>query len=269
MSARWTSLEALARSIPDGACVATGGFMLGRAPLAVVFELIRQQRRGLRLLSLPNPLTAEFLIAGGCLARVEFPFGAISVAGRIRAMPCLKRAIEAGAIAWVEHEGYRVVQRLRAAGMGLPFIPAPDIDACATSQLEPPRYAVDPFTGAQVPVEQAFHPDVAVVHAQAADEQGNLFIEDPTTDLLIAGAAHRVLATAEVRVPRLARVTLPAFQVEAVAVAQGGALPTGCLSAYDYDEAALLEYLALAEAGREGEWLQAHVLSKRAAAEAA
>jgi glutaconate CoA-transferase, subunit A len=263
---RWTTLDALTRSIPDGASVATGGFMLGRAPLGVVFELIRQERRALRLLSLPNPLPAEFLIAAGCLARVEFPFGAISVAGKVRAMPCLKRAIERGAIEWVEHEGYRVVQRLRAAAMGLPFIPAPDIDACELSTLEPPRFVEDPFTGLRVPVEQAYFPDVALVHAHLGDDQGNLFIEDPTTDLLIAGAAKRVLATVERRVPKLARVTVPAFQVEAVAVVPGGALPSGCVGDYDYDETALLEYLALAEAGRAGEWLRARLERTNSAA---
>ena len=40
-------------------------------------------------------------------------------------MPCMKRAIEAGAIRWQEHDGYRIVQRLRAAAMGLPFLPVP------------------------------------------------------------------------------------------------------------------------------------------------
>ncbi len=257
MKSRWTTVDALASSIPDGAWVATGGFMLGRAPMAIVLALIQLKRRDLRIISLPNPLPAELLVAGGCAARVEFPFAALSLAGKVRPMPCLKRAIEQGRIAWVEHDGYRVVQRLRAASMGLPFIPAPDVDSSDLASMDPPRYAEDPYTGERVPVEQAFHPDVAILHAHAADEQGNLYIEDPTTDVLLAGAALRVLATAETRVARLPRVTIPAFQVEQVAEKAGGALPTGCLGAYSYDEAALLDYLQLAEAGREGEWLEA------------
>jgi glutaconate CoA-transferase subunit A len=155
----------------------------------------------------------------------------------------------------VEHDGYRVVQRLRAAAMGLPFIPAPDVEKCELSEKDPPRFVEDPFTGARVSVEQAYSPEVAVLHVQAADEQGNLFIEDPTTDLLIANASQRVLATAETRVERLERVTIPAFQVEAVAHVQSGAWPTGCLGSSGYDERALLDYLELAEAGREQEWL--------------
>ena len=59
------------------------------------------------------------------------------------------------------------------------------------------------------------------------DDAGNLYFEDPTTDLLMAGAARRVIATAEVRVKELPRVTIPSFQVERVAEVPGGAWPTG------------------------------------------
>jgi glutaconate CoA-transferase subunit A len=260
-----TTARDLASSIPDGASVATGGFMLGRAPMALVWELIRLKKRDLSIVSLPNPLPAEMLVAGGCVARVDLAFGALHLAGKVRPLPSLKHAIEGGLIGWAEHDGYRIVQRLRAAAMGLPFIPAPDIDASDLAQMDPPRYAEDPFTGERVPVEQAYYPDVAIVHAHVADDQNNLFIEDPTTDLLVAGAARRVLATAEERVPRLSRVTIPGFQVEAVAVAPRGAAPTGCVDRYAYDEVALLSYLRLAEAGRAGEWIEARLAEQHAA----
>ena len=252
----WCSLDEAAAAVPDGAWLAPGGFMLGRAPMALVLALIRAGRRDVRVLSLPNPLPAEVLVAAGVAARVELLFGAITLANRVRPMPALKRAIESGQLAWAEHDGYRVVQRLRAAGMGLPFIPAPDADVSELSTLEPPAYAVDPFTGARVPVERAFHPDVALVHAHAADDDGNLYIEDPTTDLLMVAAARRVIASAEVRVPKLLRVTVPAFQVERVCEAVGGAWPTGCVGRYPHDEPALLDYLAEAEAGRGEAWIR-------------
>ncbi|MBJ6762546.1 CoA transferase subunit A [Myxococcaceae bacterium JPH2] len=264
-SPRWCTLTEAVASIPDGASLATGGFMLGRAPMALVMELIAQGKRGLSLISLPNPLPAEFLMAGGCLARVELPFGALSLAGRVRPMPCLKRAIEQGTVAWREHDGYRIVQRLRAASMGVPFLPAPDSDVSALADAEPPLRVVDPFTGESVPVEPAYYPDVALIHARAADERGNLFIEDPTTDLLVAGAARRVIATAEERVERLPRVTIPGFQVERVALARGGALPTGCTGLYPHDDEALARYLALAEHGQEQEFLQAMRTTRSAA----
>ncbi|WP_342381605.1 malonate decarboxylase subunit alpha [Myxococcus stipitatus] len=254
-TARWCSLEEAVASIPDGASLATGGFMLGRAPMALVMELIAQERRGLRLISLPNPLPAEFLVAGGCLAHLDIAFGALSLEGRVRPMPCIKRAIEQNTLSWREHDGYRVVQRLRAASMGLPFIPAPDADVSGLARAEPPRTVVDPFTGDSVPVEPAYFPDVALIHARAADDRGNLFMEDPTTDLLVAGAARRVIATVEERVSRLPRVTIPGFQVDRIALAPRGALPTGCVGLYPHDDAMLARYLSLAEAGQEAEFL--------------
>jgi glutaconate CoA-transferase subunit A len=181
---------------------------------------------------------------------VEAAFLALTVGGKLRAMPALKRAIEADTVDWTEHDGYRVVQRLRAAGMGVPFLPAPDVELCALASADPPRFVEDPFTGRRVAVEAAVYPDVALVHAHAADAQGNLYIEDPTTDLLVAHAARRVLATVETRVERLPRVTLPGFQVEQLAHVPGGALPTGCVGRYPHDEAWLLAYLEADRAGR-------------------
>jgi glutaconate CoA-transferase subunit A len=249
-------LDEAAAEVPDGAWIAPGGFMLGRAPMALMFALIRA-RKHVRVISLPNPLPAEMLVASKLASRVELLFSALTLANKVRPMPALKRAIERGEVPWAEHDGYRIVQRLRAAAMGVPFLPAPDADVSELSTLEPPVYTTDPFTGARVPVERAFHPDVALVHAHAADEAGNLYIEDPTTDMLVVGAAHRVIATAEVRVKHLTRVTVPAFQVDLVSEAVGGAWPTGCVGIYPHDETALLSYLEESEAGRGAEWIQA------------
>jgi len=266
---RWVSLHEAVASIPDRASLAPGGFMLSRAPMALIFELVRQRRRALRVISLPNPFPAEILVAASCAERVDFLFNALTIAGRVRSMPCLKRAIEAGAIAWAEHDGYRMVQRFRAAAMGVPFLPVPDFDASAVAQLEPLPAVVDPFTGESVPVERAFHPDVALVHARAADEEGNLYLEDPTTELLIAGAARRVIATAEERVSRLTGATIPAFMVELIAEEPKGAYPMGCPGAYGPDLTHLERYLDLADRSRERDYLEAVVAKPRRQAELA
>ena len=254
-AARWMGLSELAAQVPDGASIAPGGFMLGRAPMALVRELARQGRRRLHLVSLPNPLPAEVLVAAGALRRLDFAFGALTLDGRARPLPCLRQAIEERRIDWREHDGYRLVQRLRAAAMGVPFLPVPGADLSDLAAMEPLGWVENPFGGGRVPVERAFSPEVALIHAQAADEAGNLFIDDPTTDLLVVDAAHRVLATAERRVSSLSRVTVPGFQVSALAHVPGGALPTGCLGFYPHDAAALERWCTLAESGRTDELL--------------
>jgi glutaconate CoA-transferase subunit A len=266
---RFVGLEEAAASIPDDASIAPGGFMLGRAPMALVFALVRQGRRGLKVVSLPNPLPAEILVAAGAVARVEFLFSAITLDGRVRSMPCLKRAIEAGTLAWAEHDGYRLVQSLRAAAMGLPFLPVPDFGGSALAAQNPLPTVEDPFTGERVHVERACYPDVALIHARAADEDGNLWIEDPTTDLLTAGAARRIVATAEERLPRVPRATIPGFMVDLIVEEPRGAYPTGCTGLYPADEAHLERYLTLAEGGGEAEYLRTTVLPPRRQAEVA
>ncbi|MBV8202048.1 MAG: CoA transferase subunit A [Acidobacteria bacterium] len=266
-SSKLVTLREAAASVPDGASLALGGFVVARTTAAFARELVRQRRRGLAVVSLPNPLPAEILVAAGAAARVELLFAAITLDGRVRPMPALKRAIEAGTIAWQEHDGYRVVQRLRAAAMGLPFLPAPDADASALARRDPPARVVDPWSGEAVAVERACHPDVALLHARAADEAGNLWIEDPTTDLLVAGAARRVIATAEERVARVPRATVPGFMVDLLVEEPRGAYPTGCLGLYPADAAHLGRYLALAEEGREAEYLEGVIRACRRQAE--
>jgi glutaconate CoA-transferase subunit A len=266
---RFVGLEEAAASIPDDASIAPGGFMLGRAPMALVFALVRLGRRRLKVVSLPNPLPAEILVAAGAVARVEFLFTAITLDGRVRSMPCLKRAIEAGTLDWAEHDGYRLVQSLRAAAMGLPFLPVPDFGGSALAAQNPLPTVADPFTGERVAVERAFHPDVALIHARAADEDGNLWIEDPTTDLLTAGAARRIVATVEERLPRVPRATIPGFMVDLIVEEPRGAFPTGCTGLYPADEAHLERYLSLAEGGGEAEYLRTTVLPPRRQAEVA
>ena len=85
--------------------------------------------------------------------------------------------------------------------MGVPFLPVPMPTCPISRRMEPLGWVDDPFSGERVPVERAFSPDVALVHAQAADDAGNLFIEDPTTDLLVVArrpprARHRRAAGA-------------------------------------------------------------------------
>ena len=267
--ARWTTLAEAAASVDDGAVVAPGGFMLGRAPMALIFELVRQERRNLHVISLPNPLPAEILVAAGAASHIEFLFAGITLGGRVKPMPAIKRAIENGTIRWQEHDGYRIVQRLRAAAMGVPFLPVPDYGGNDLARADPLPTVEDPFTGEPVPVERAMYPDVALIHAQAADDHGNLFIEDPTTDLLIAGAARRIVATAERRVPRVPNATIPGFMVDLLVAEPHGAYPTGCIGCYPADEAHLAAYLRQAKAGEEKRYIDQVVRAGRRQAELA
>jgi len=112
----------------------------------------------------------------------------------------------------------------------------------------------DPYSGAETLVIPPIRPDVALIHVEEADEEGDLRIHgSPYEDLLLAKASKRIIATAERIVPRpdfVARpelTALPGFLVDLVVEAPRGAWPTSCAGYYDYDAEFLSAYVSAAK----------------------
>ncbi len=90
---RFVSLVEAAALVPDGATVALAG-NLDMSPLALVWELVRQGRRGLRLVLVPSGgLAADLLIGAGVAESAEF--GSVHL-GEYGVAPAFKRLVEAG-----------------------------------------------------------------------------------------------------------------------------------------------------------------------------
>jgi glutaconate CoA-transferase, subunit A len=258
VSALLTLRQAVA-SIPDGAVVTFGGFQLNRSPMALVFELLRQGRRGLRVVTLPNPLPLDVLVAGGAVAEVEFGFIGFQFEDGFVTAPHVKGGIEAGTLPFKERDVYEIVQGLRAAALGLPYLQAPGVEASDYMTVNRTRTIENESTGERVAVVAAIRPDVALVHAQVADRNGNLRIDDLYAEDLLARASGRLIATAEKIVDHLEAPTIPHLLVEAVAEAPGGAFPTSCHHAYRYSAPHLRDYLAAASRGRTADYLRTFV----------
>ncbi len=254
-----TTLRQAVASIPDGTCLTLGGFQLNRAPMALVFELIRQTRRDLRVVSVPNPLPLDLLVAADAVAEAEFGFLGFQYEEGFVVAPNVRGAIESGRLRFRERDVYEIVQALRAGAQGVPFLPAPGGEGSDYARVNRTPIVQDPATGAAVPIATALRPEVALLHAQVADRRGNLRIDDPYAESLLARASRRVIASAEKLVERLDDPTIPSHRVEAVVEAPAGAFPTGCHRGYPYSATHLREYLAAASAGRSGDYLRRYV----------
>jgi glutaconate CoA-transferase subunit B len=100
---------------------------------------------------------------------------------------------------------------------------------------------------------------VALLHAQEADPDGNLFISDPYADDLLARASRRVIATAEKIVARVAHPTVSCVRVHAVVETPGGAFPTACHGHYAHAADHLKTWVEQAGAGRFAEYLETYI----------
>jgi len=245
------ALSEVMATVEDGSRLALGGNTLHRAPAAAVHELVRLQRRGLELVKTAGAYDVDLLCGLGCAAAVSAGYvGYETVFGLA---PSYRQAVESGRVEAREHACYTIIAGLRAACQGVPFMPVNGLQGSDLTALRGFATVRDPYSGQDVMIVPSIVPDVALIHVQEADAEGNARIWGSVfEDALMARAARRVILTAERIVDGAAfaaepeRTTIPGFLVEAVIEAPGGAWPTSCAGLYPYDQAVLSELVAAA-----------------------
>jgi glutaconate CoA-transferase subunit A len=247
-----TAGHAIDEFVPRGTeLLAVGGMHMHNNPMELVREIVRRRVTAECLLTSPSAsLAADLLIGGGLVESVATAYIGFEHLGLA---PAYRRAAESGRLHVWELCEAAIVHGLYAGAGGLPFMPLPPgLEGSDVSSANEHHYRIvtDPFSGERVIAVAALRPDVAVIHALAADSEGNVFFAGGHfTDRLMAMASRRVV----VQVERMAEPgelathpaesTLPGFLVCAIVVAPGGCLPTASHGAYGYDEPALRAYL--------------------------
>jgi glutaconate CoA-transferase, subunit A len=269
MPGKVVSLAAAAALVEDGSTVALQSMATFTAPMAMVRELIRRERRDLTLVCLVGGIPVDWLAAAGCMTR--FVGAAVSME-QFGLCNQYRKAVERGEIAVEELSETALLARLAAGARGLPFQVTRGLLGTDLIALQPDTLKVipDPFGGERSVVAcKALVPDVAVVHAHRADADGNVQM-DPTAlwpDIRVfPKAARRVIVTVEeiVDAERIRaepdRVVLPSFAVDAVVHAPYGAHPTSCFPRYAYDTAFHVAWATAARAREAArEFLDRHV----------
>ena len=132
--------------------------------------------------------------------------------------------------------------RLLAGSMGVGFLPTASLLGSDLLGRLPAKQIECPFTGEPLVAVPALVPDVALIHVQTADADGNAQIEGPAyMDVECARAANTVIVTAEEIVPHEAivhhadRTVIPGFVVDAVVEAPYGSYPHECHGRYEAD----------------------------------
>lgn len=250
MSSRLRTMEEAVGLIGDGATVYVGGAVLRRKPLAACHALVAAGRRDLHVVTFAGSLDVEVLLAGGAVATVSSAYVGL---GHHGLAPRFRAASLSGGLDDREHSEWTLLGRLRAAAMGLPFLPTRG--GTGSEVVASLGYAevVDPYGGASYLAVPPLHPDVALLHAWRADASGAVQMAWPPehlwdVDVLAARAARTVVVTVEEVVdtdvvaadPQLTR--LFGFEVDAIVHAPRGAWPTASPPGYGEDERALAAY---------------------------
>lgn len=264
-TSKLVSLEEAVAGIPDGARLGLGGWIFNAQPMALVRALIRKGVKDLDLIPVPSSIAPDLLIGAGCVRSTVCVFISFEQFGLA---PHFRRAAESGALTVHDLDGPALAGGLRAAICDLPWMPIPDLGT------DLPKHAPDfykPLPHAQgerrMLAAMAVRPDVCFIHAQQADEHGNVqFMGPPFFDAMLAQASRRVIVSVDriVSTQTIRRhnhlTKLPAAMVDAVVEVPWGAHPTASPTAYRADDVHLAEYVkASAKDDRWAEYMQHHV----------
>jgi glutaconate CoA-transferase subunit A len=157
-----------------------------------------------------------------------------------------------------------MVLRLHASALGIPYLPARVLRAGDVAAASARVAEIEcPFTGEHLAAIPALTPDVALVHAQRADDLGNVQMWGIAGDTVTGAlASHRILATVEEVVSRdvvredPGRTVIPGYRVRAVCPVPWGAHPSYVQGYYTRDDAF---YRAYDEFSRTPEGLQGYL----------
>ncbi len=257
--------EGVAQLVSDGDSVALEGFT-HLIPFAAGHEVLRQGRRDLELIRMTPDLLYDQMIGMGAARRLVFSYGGNPGVGSLHRF---RDVVEHGwphPVELEEHSHAGMANRYAAGAADLPFAVMrgyAGTDLVAHTTVE---WITCPFTGERLTAIPALRPDVAIVHAQEADREGNVQLWGiPGVQKEAVLAAKRSLVTVERIVdalePRPGGVVIPGWVIDAVAEAPHGSEPSYSLGITERDNDF---YRFWDEVSRDRDdftrWMEEHVL---------
>ena len=249
MSSKVVSLSEAVKLVSQGDMIAFGGNVLHRAPMAFTRELIRNNIADLKVVKTAGAHEVDILCGAGLVSSVDAGF--ISYESEYGLAGFYRKSVESGKVKGNEHACYTVICALRAAAYGVPFMPVKGLmygDLLVKNDYF--KVVEDPFGSGNITLVKALNPDVAVIHVQECDKNGNAIIHGPKfDDVLMSRAAKKVIITTEqivheskIKMNNM-NVDIPGFLVEAVVNIPKGAAPCSCYKKYDIDTKVLSEFV--------------------------
>jgi glutaconate CoA-transferase, subunit A len=231
--------EAISKHVQDGDSVYAAGFT-HLIPFAAGHEIIRQRKRDLALARATPDLIYDQMVAAGCARKVIWSYMGNPGVGSLR---LVRGAVERGELEWEEYSHFGMITRLQAGASGLPFLPMNQVGVQDLEKANPLIKRIpDPYGGKDVIVVPALNPDVAIVHVQRADANGNAHLWGIIGEQKEAAfAAKKVILTAEEIVDESVirsdpnRTMIPGLIVHAVCHAPYACHPSYAQGYYDRD----------------------------------
>jgi acyl CoA:acetate/3-ketoacid CoA transferase alpha subunit len=246
-----TEEEAVHQFVYDGCYIGTELYGTVRCPMSLAREVVRQGRKDLRVCG-QGVLELDLWLAAGIIKKLDITYIGLEVYGTTAA---LRRAVESGQVeSCVEWSNASITWRMKAAAMGIPFLPTRTMLGTDMLEYSAAKVVEDPFTGIQVALLPALILDVALIHVHRADKYGNCQIDGISGFALeMSRASKRLIISAEEIIPTEEirkhpdRTMIPYYLVDAVVHAPYGSHPGEMAYLYGRDEPGIKEWVDMSK----------------------
>lgn len=246
MAVKQINLEQAAEQVPSGCTLALGGMTLYRRPVAFVLKLLERfyrtgEPRDLTLLSFAGGIESDLLVGANMVSQVRTCYFGLEIFGLA---PMFTYYANRGEIRVIEETEASLAFGLRAEIAGVGFMPGQGWLGTDLPKLRPDvKTIIDPYSGEELMAFPAIKPDVAVIHALRADEEGNAIIgKNKCIDEELVLTAETIMVTTEEFVSPLEEVDIIGPLVDYLIEAPQGASPTSCHPLYPMDGESVLNY---------------------------
>jgi glutaconate CoA-transferase, subunit A len=246
--------EAIATYVADNHSVTIEGFTAFIC-FAAGHEIIRQRRRNLTLIRMTPDLIYDQMIAAGVASKLVFSYMGNPGVGSLY---CIRRAVEKAiprSLELEEYSHYGLVGRYAAGASRLPFFPLRSYVGSDMLVANPLIKLIDdPYGTGKIAVVPPLNPDVAILHAQRADRQGNTQLWGllGMQKEVAFAAQHVIVVVEEVTDEAMIRADpnrtlIPGLIVDAVVHEPYGAHPSYVQGYYDRDNESYLMWDKLSQ----------------------
>lgn len=238
--------EAVKKFIHENDYIGTELYGFVRCPMSIAREIVRQKIKHLKVAG-QGIMEIDILIATGLIDKIDLTYLGYEVYGL---SPVLRRAAQSGRLQINEWSNAALAWRLKAAALGVPFLPVRVMMGTDTFKYSAAKVVKCPFTGEKVLLLPATMLDVGIIHVHRADEYGNCQIDGISGFAFeTARASRRLIVSTEEIIPTdeirkyPEKTIIPWYLVDAVVEAPFGSHPGEMPYYYWRDEEHLLWYV--------------------------
>ena len=242
--------EAVKKFVHEGDYIGTELYGFVRCPMSIAREIVRQKIHHLRVAG-QGIMEIDIMIAAGLIDKIDLTYLGYEVYGL---SPVLRRAAQSGALKVNEWSNAALAWRLKAAALGVPFIPVRVMMGTDTFKYSSAKVVECPFTGEKVCLLPATMLDVGIIHVHRADEYGNCQIDGISGFAFeTARASRRLIISCEeiIETDKIReypeKTIIPWYLVDAVVEAPFGSHPGEMPYYYWRDEDHLSWYVKAAQ----------------------